>query len=439
MNRTTNASPVLVGLAGVGTVGSGTATVLKRNAQEIECRAGQPITLYVAADHHPLRALKALGDRVILVEDIFQLLNYPDIQVIVELIGGTTVAREFVLAAIEQGKHVVTANKALLAKYGDEIFAAANQYKVMVGFEASVAGGIPIIKALREGLSANRIESIYGIINGTSNYILTAMHHQKICFNEALSDAQQLGYAESDPASDITGYDAGYKLTILATIAFGIPLNFDACYTDGISTLSTVDMDYAEELGYQIKSLGITRRIGDCIELRVHPTLIPSQQLIANVNGVTNAILVNGDIVGRTLYYGPGAGSLPTASAVVADLIDIVRYLPQPTAYHAPFLPSAIRALTVLPINQIFSAYYLRIKVANRAGVMGDITHLLAKHDISIEAVIQKSAVAEENVAQIVVLTNLVQEHLMDDAILAIERLTTVVDKVVRLRVESFK
>lgn len=436
-----NDKPILVGLAGVGTVGSGMAIVLKRNAKEIEHRIGRPITLYAAGDHHPSRAAQVLGDSVILVKDIFQLLSNPAIAIVVELIGGTTAALDFVMGAIEQGKHVVTANKALLAKHGSVIFQTAQKKGVMVGFEASVAGGVPIIKALKEGLSANHIESIRGIINGTSNYILTAMCQQKACFHEALSDAQQLGYAESDPTADVAGHDAGHKLTILAAIAFGVPLYFDACYTEGISTLSTVDMDYAKNLGYNIKSLGITRRVGDKIELRVHPTLIPSHQLIAKVDGVTNAVLVNGDMVGQTLYYGPGAGSLPTASAVVADLMDIARFIDIPLS-HVPYVgmrPALLQTATVLPIQEIFSAYYLRIKVANRTGVLGDITQLLAKHAISIEAVIQKSTVAEENIAQIVVLTNLVQEHLINSAIQAIERLSTVVDNVVRLRVETFK
>lgn len=434
--------PILVGLAGVGTVGSGVATLLKRNLQEIERRLGRSIILYAASDHHAKAARSIVGNEVIFVENVFDLLNYPEIDVIIELMGGTTVAQEFVLEAIKRGKHVVTANKALLAKEGTAIFQAAQKKDVMIGFEASVAGGIPIIKALKEGLSANRVESVCGIINGTSNYILTAMRNQKSCFHEALSDAQQLGYAESDPTSDIEGFDAGYKLTILASVAFGVPICFDACYIEGISALSSIDMDYAEELGYKIKSLGLTKRVGDQIELRVHPTLIPANQLIANVDGVINAVLVSSDMVGKTLYYGPGAGALPTASAVVADLIDIARLLNVLALNRVPytgFQPSAIEALSILPIQDIFSAYYLRIKVTNRMGVLGDITHLLAKNGISIEAVIQKSAVAEEDIAQIVVLTNLVQEHLINIAIRAIEALPIVVDRVVRLRVESFK
>ncbi|MCP1289184.1 MULTISPECIES: homoserine dehydrogenase [Chromobacterium] len=431
--------PINIGLLGVGTVGGGTATVLKRNAEEISRRAGRQIRLLQAANRNQARAQSLLGPDVDVVADAMQVVNNPDVDIVVELIGGDTVAKELVLKAIANGKHVVTANKKLLALHGTEIFARAQEQGVMVAFEAAVAGGIPIIKALREGLSANRIEWIAGIINGTSNFILTEMRDKGASFAEVLAEAQQLGYAEADPTFDIEGHDAGHKLTIMAALAFGIPMQFDRCYLEGISKLEGRDIKYAEELGYRVKLLGLTRRTAAGVELRVHPTLIPARQLIANVNGVMNAVLAKGDAVGPTLYYGAGAGALPTASAVVADIVDVTRLLtadPEHRVPHLAFQPDQLQNLPILPISDVVSSYYLRIGAADRAGVLANITRLLAENGISIEAVIQKGSVSD-GTAEVVILTHRVQEQAIDRAITGIEALESITGKVVRLRMEE--
>ncbi|PTU71668.1 homoserine dehydrogenase [Chromobacterium haemolyticum] len=431
--------PINIGLLGVGTVGGGTATVLKRNAEEISRRAGRQIRLLQAANRNQARAQSLLGPDVDVVADAMQVVNNPDVDIVVELIGGDTVAKELVLKAIANGKHVVTANKKLLALHGTEIFARAQEQGVMVAFEAAVAGGIPIIKALREGLSANRIEWIAGIINGTSNFILTEMREKGAGFAEVLAEAQQLGYAEADPTFDIEGHDAGHKLTIMAALAFGIPMQFDRCYLEGISKLEGRDIKYAEELGYRVKLLGLTRRTPAGVELRVHPTLIPARQLIANVNGVMNAVLAKGDAVGPTLYYGAGAGALPTASAVVADIVDVTRLLtadPEHRVPHLAFQPDQLQDLPILPISDVVSSYYLRIGAADRAGVLANITRLLAENGISIEAVIQKGSVSD-GTAEVVILTHRVQEQAIDRAISGIEALESITGKVVRLRMEE--
>lgn len=431
--------PINIGLLGVGTVGGGTATVLKRNAEEISRRAGRQIRLLQAANRNQARAQSLLGPDVDVVADAMQVVNNPDVDIVVELIGGDTVAKELVLKAIANGKHVVTANKKLLALHGTEIFARAQEQGVMVAFEAAVAGGIPIIKALREGLSANRIEWIAGIINGTSNFILTEMREKGASFVEVLAEAQQLGYAEADPTFDIEGHDAGHKLTIMAALAFGIPMQFDRCYLEGISKLEGRDIKYAEELGYRVKLLGLTRRTPAGVELRVHPTLIPARQLIANVNGVMNAVLAKGDAVGPTLYYGAGAGALPTASAVVADIVDVTRLLtadPEHRVPHLAFQPDQLQDLPILPISDVVSSYYLRIGAADRAGVLANITRLLAENGISIEAVIQKGSVSD-GTAEVVILTHRVQEQAIDRAISGIEALESITGKVVRLRMEE--
>ncbi|NHR06176.1 homoserine dehydrogenase [Chromobacterium haemolyticum] len=431
--------PINIGLLGVGTVGGGTATVLKRNAEEISRRAGRQIRLLQAANRNQARAQSLLGPDVDVVADAMQVVNNPDVDIVVELIGGDTVAKELVLKAIANGKHVVTANKKLLALHGTEIFARAQEQGVMVAFEAAVAGGIPIIKALREGLSANRIEWIAGIINGTSNFILTEMREKGASFGEVLAEAQQLGYAEADPTFDIEGHDAGHKLTIMAALAFGIPMQFDRCYLEGISKLEGRDIKYAEELGYRVKLLGLTRRTAAGVELRVHPTLIPARQLIANVNGVMNAVLAKGDAVGPTLYYGAGAGALPTASAVVADIVDVTRLLtadPEHRVPHLAFQPDQLQNLPILPISDVVSSYYLRIGAADRAGVLANITRLLAENGISIEAVIQKGSVSD-GTAEVVILTHRVQEQAIDRAITGIEALESITGKVVRLRMEE--
>ncbi|HJV05809.1 MAG TPA: homoserine dehydrogenase [Chromobacteriaceae bacterium] len=431
--------PINIGLLGVGTVGGGTATVLKRNAEEISRRAGREIRLFMAADRDLERARSIVGPEVSLVDDANTVVTHPDVDVVVELIGGDTIAKQLVLKAIENGKHVVTANKKLLAIHGNEIFARAQEKGVMVAFEAAVAGGIPIIKALREGLAANHIQWIAGIINGTSNFILTEMREKGSSFADVLAEAQRLGYAEADPTFDIEGHDAGHKLTLMASIAFGIPTQFDKCYLEGISKLDAKDIRYAEELGYRVKLLGLTRRTAAGIELRVHPTLIPESQLIANVNGVMNAVLAKGDAIGQTLYYGAGAGALPTASAVVADIIDVARLLTAETEHRVPplaFQPDQLKDLPILPIDEVVSSYYLRIGAADRAGVLANITRLLADNGISIEALIQKGSVSE-GTAEVVILTHRVQEKAINTAIAAIETLDSVTGKVVRLRMED--
>ncbi|SUX30397.1 homoserine dehydrogenase [Chromobacterium vaccinii] len=431
--------PINIGLLGVGTVGGGTATVLKRNAGEISRRAGREIRLLVAASRDAAKARAALGPEVSVVDDAHHVVDNPEVDIVVELIGGDAIAKELVLKAIANGKHVVTANKKLLALHGTEIFARAQEKGVMVAFEAAVAGGIPIIKTLREGLAANRIEWIAGIINGTSNFILTEMRDKGASFADVLAEAQKLGYAEADPTFDIEGHDAGHKLTIMAALAFGIPMQFDQCYLEGISKLDGRDIRYAEELGYRVKLLGLTRRTDKGVELRVHPTLIPEGRLIANVNGVMNAVLVKGDAVGPTLYYGAGAGALPTASAVVADIVDVTRLLtsdPEHRVPHLAFQPDQLQDLPILPIAEVTSSYYLRIGAIDRAGVLANITRLLAENGISIEALIQKGSISA-GTAEVVILTHRVLEKAINRAIAGIEALDSVDGKVVRLRMEE--
>ena len=432
--------PIRVGLLGIGTVGSGTWDVLNRNADEIRRRAGRAIQITHVADQDLARAKKITGGKARLSEDAFELVRSKDVDIVIELIGGTTVARDLQLEAIRHGKHVVTANKALLATHGNEIFAAAQKQGVMVAFEAAVAGGVPIIKALREGLSANRIEWIAGIINGTSNFILSEMREKGLPFEAALKDAQAKGYAEADPTFDIEGVDAAHKLTILSAIAFGIPMQFQRAYTEGIAKLTQQDIRYAEELGYRIKLLGITKRTAKGIELRVHPTLIPARRLIANVEGVMNAILVKGDAVGPTLYYGAGAGSLPTASAVVADLVDVTRLItadPEQRVPHLAFQPDQLSDTPVLPIGDVETSYYLRMRVKDEPGVLADIARILADCRISIDAMVQKEPAEGEKQVDIVMLTHRALESDIMEATKRIENLKTVLGSIVRLRQES--
>lgn len=433
-------NPVKVGLLGLGTVGGGTLNVLVRNAAEIARRAGREIVVtHAAARAFNAEDLDGL-DRVEVGEDGFAVVDNPDIDIVVELIGGYSPARELVLKAIENGKHVVTANKALIAMHGNEIFEAAQRQGVTVAFEAAVAGGIPIIKALREGLAANHIEWIAGIINGTGNFILTEMKDKGRDFADVLSEAQTLGYAEADPTFDVEGIDAAHKLTILASLAFGIPLQFDRCYTEGISRIEPQDVVYAEQLGYRIKHLGVTRRTGQGIELRVHPTLIPERRLIANVDGVMNAVLVHGDAVGPTLYYGAGAGSLPTASAVVADVIDVTRTLttdPENRVPHLAFQPDELSDLSVLAMDDVETAYYLRMTAVDRPGVVAAVAGILGDAGISIEAMQQKEPLAGETEVPLVILTDRVREQQMNDSISKIEALDAIRAGITRIRVES--
>ena len=432
--------PVNVGLLGIGTVGGGTWDVLNRNADEIRRRAGRAIRITHVADKAVDRARKIVGKRASVTHDAFRLVRGNDVEIVVELIGGTTVAKELVLEAIRHGKQVVTANKALLATHGNEIFAAAQKKGVMVAFEAAVAGGIPIIKALREGLTANRIEWIAGIINGTSNFILSEMRDKGLPFAEALKEAQARGYAEADPTFDIEGVDAAHKLTILSALAFGIPMQFKKAYTEGISKLTKADIAYAEELGYRIKLLGITRRAPKGIELRVHPTLVPARRLIANVEGVMNGILVKGDAVGATLYYGAGAGSQPTASAVVADLVDVTRLItadPEQRVPHLAFQPDQLSRERVLPIGEVETSYYLRMRVLDKPGVLADITRILAASRISIDAMVQKEPGEGESRVDIVLLTHRALEKNVDRAMARIEKLASVLGSVTRIRLES--
>src|SRR5688572_15123857 len=432
--------PINVGLLGIGIVGGGTWDVLNRNADEIQRRAGRAIRIVVVADKAVDRARKIVGKKAKVVADAFQVVRGNEVEIVVELIGGTTIARDLVLEAIRRGKHVVTANKALLATHGNEIFAAAQKKGVMVAFEAAVAGGVPIIKALREGLTANRIEWIAGIINGTSNFILSEMRDKGIAFAEALKDAQARGYAEADPTFDIEGVDAAHKLTILSALAFGIPMQFGRCFREGIQKLTKADIGYAEELGYRIKLLGITRRAKRGIELRVHPTLVPARRLIANVEGVMNAILVKGDAVGPTLYYGAGAGAQPTASAVVADLVDVTRLItadPEQRVPHLAFQPDQLSNEKILGIEEVETACYLRMRVQDKPGVLADITRTLADSKISIEAMVQKEAGEGERQVDIVLLTNRAIEGNVKQAIARIEKLPTVVGAVTRIRMEA--
>jgi homoserine dehydrogenase len=432
--------PINVGLLGIGTVGGGTWEVLARNADEIRRRAGRAIRITHVADKDTKKASKLVGKKARVVGDAFAVARDKDVEIVVEVIGGTAVAKELVLEAIRNGKHVVTANKALLATHGNEIFAAAQKKGVMVAFEASVAGGIPIIKALREGLAANRIEWIAGIINGTSNFILSEMRDKGIAFGAALADAQARGYAEADPTFDIEGIDAAHKLTILSALAFGVPMQFRKAYTEGISKLTQQDIRYAEELGYRIKLLGITKIKNSGIELRVHPTLVPARRLIANVEGVMNAILVKGDAVGPTLYYGAGAGSLPTASAVVADLVDVTRLVtadPHHRVPHLAFQPDQLSATPILGIGEVETSYYLRMRVQDRPGVLADITRILADSRISIDAMVQKEPGEGEKRVDIVMLTHRALEKNVDRAMRKIEKLSTVVGSVTRIRLEE--
>ncbi|MBL8526580.1 MAG: homoserine dehydrogenase [Burkholderiales bacterium] len=432
--------PIHAGLLGIGTVGGGTFTVLTRNQGEIARRAGREIAIRTVADRDVEKARSLVNGAAEVTDDAFSVVRDPDIDIVIELIGGCTVARELILAAIDHGKHVVTANKALLALHGNEIFAAAQEKGVMVAFEAAVCGGIPIIKALREGLTANRIEWIAGIINGTSNFILTEMRSRGVSFELALKDAQARGYAEADPTFDIEGIDAAHKLAIMAAISFGIPMKFDSAYTEGISKLTRLDIRYAEELGYRIKLLGITKRKPDGIELRVHPTLIPERRLIANVDGVMNAVLVKGDAVGATLYYGAGAGAEPTASAVVADLVDVTRMHtadPEHRVPHLAFQPDKVSDLPILPMAEVESAYYLRMRAYDKPGVLADITRILADVEISIDAMMQKESQEGEEHADIIMLTHVTREKHVNAAIGRIEKLPTITGAVTRIRTEE--
>ena len=437
--------PIKVALLGIGTVGSGVFNVLRRNQAEISARVGRGIEIVLVADRNLAHAKSITGDAVEVIDDAFAAVSRPDIDVVVELIGGYTVAKELVLKAIENGKHVVTANKALLAVHGTEIFKAAQQKGVMVAFEAAVAGGIPIIKALREGLSANRIEWIAGIINGTTNFILSEMRDKGLDFADVLKEAQRLGYAEADPTFDIEGVDAAHKITLLSAIAFGTDVQFDKTYVEGITQLASVDIRYAEQLGYRIKLLGVTRRAAEGIELRVHPTLIPAKRLIANVEGAMNAVVVHGDAVGTTLYYGKGAGSEPTASAVIADLVDVARLHTAEQEHRVPHLafhPNAMQThLPLLPMSAVVTSYYLRLRVADQAGVLAQITGILAAANISIDAIVQREADevggAETNQTDVIILTHDCTESAMTAAIAQMQALPTVYQPIVRIRKEE--
>ncbi len=432
--------PINVGLLGIGTVGGGTFTVLQRNCEEIARRAGREIRIVVVADKNLELAKQVTGGACRLTDDAFSVVTDPEVDIVIELIGGYGVARQLVMQAINNGKHVVTANKALLATHGNEIFKAAQDKGVMVGFEAAVAGGIPIIKAVREGLTANRIEWIAGIINGTTNFILSEMRDKGLSFDTVLKEAQRLGYAEADPTFDIEGVDAAHKITILASLAFGIPMQFDKAYIEGISKLDAVDIKYAEQLGYRIKLLGITRRTDEGVELRVHPTLIPAKRLIANVEGAMNAVLVQADAVGATLYYGKGAGAEPTASAVIADLVDITRMHtadPENRVPHLAFQPDAMVELPMLAMDDVTTSYYLRLRVADKTGVLADITRILADENISIDAVIQKEPADGETEADLIMLTHQTREKCLKSAIVKIEGLGVVTGHVTKLRMEE--
>ncbi|MBK5942008.1 homoserine dehydrogenase [Halochromatium roseum] len=435
--------PVKIGLLGLGTVGGGSVTVLTRNADEIARRAGRAIQItHAAARQYDPARIQGLEQIERISDDAFAVVDDPEVEIVIELIGGYSPARELVLKAIENGKHVVTANKALIAMHGNEIFAAAQAKGVMVGFEAAVAGGIPIIKAVREGLAANRIEWIAGIINGTGNFILTEMRDKGRDFADVLAEAQRLGYAEADPTFDVEGIDAAHKLTILASLAFGIPLQFDKTFTEGISQIEPQDVAFAAELGYRIKHLGITRRTTAGIEMRVHPTLIPHRRLIANVDGVMNAVLVKGDAVGPTLYYGAGAGALPTASAVVADVVDLVRALttdPTNRVPHLAFQPGELADTPVLPIDAVETAYYLRITALDRPGVMASIAGILSEEGISIEAIKQKEPAEGESTVPLILLTHRIEEAAMNRAIARIEAFDGISGKVVRIRMEGLE
>jgi len=431
---------VKIGLLGLGTVGGGVANVLSGNRREIVRRAGRDIVVTHAASRDTPTDVNI--DGITLFKDAFEVVNDPDIDIVVELIGGLEPAKSLTLQAISNGKHVVTANKALIAKHGNEIFAAAQNQGVTVAFEAAVAGGIPIIKALREGLSANHIDWAAGIINGTGNFILSEMRDKGRDFADVLAEAQALGYAEADPTFDVEGIDAAHKLTIIASIAFGIPLQFEKCYTEGISHIDSADVRYAEEFGYRIKHLGLTRRTNDGIELRVHPTLIPERRLLANVDGVMNAVLVHGDAIGPTLYYGAGAGRTPTASAVVADIVDVVRALttdPENRVPHLAFQADALIDTPILDMNEVETAYYLRMQAEDKSGVLASVTEILAGQDISIEAMLQKAPSEGSSYLPVVLLTHRVKERQMNKAIQQIEALDAIKGHVTRIRIETLE
>ena len=439
MNQGKGVEPVKIGILGLGTVGSGTVNVLTRNSDEILRRAGRAIRVVHAAARDLSRKRNCPTEGIRLTTNPEEVVNDPEVAVVVELMGGYEPARTLVLQAIANGKHVVTANKAMIARHGNEIFAAAQKKGVMVAFEAAVAGGIPIIKTIREGLAGNRIEWLAGIINGTSNFILTEMRDKGADFADVLREAQRLGYAEADPTFDVEGIDAAHKLTILAAIAFGIPLQFDKAYTEGITRITRLDVEYAEQLGYRIKSLGIARRAANGVELRVHPTLIPERRLIANVDGVMNAVLVKGDAVGPTMYYGAGAGADPTASAVVADIVDVVRTLtsdPTNRVPHLAFQPDQLSDLPILPMDEVETAYYLRLQAQDRPGVLAEVTRILGDLDISIEAIVQKEPRAGEDTLPVIILTQRVLERHMNQAIAKIEALPSITGKVMRIRIE---
>jgi homoserine dehydrogenase len=436
--------PIQAGLLGIGTVGKGTFEVLRRNQEEITRRAGRGIEITMVADLDTERARAVVGPRVTVVNDARAVIANPDIDIVIELIGGYGIARSMVMEAIEAGKHVVTANKALLAVHGTEIFAAAHRKGVMVGFEAAVAGGIPIIKALREGLTANRIQWIAGIINGTTNFILSEMRDKGLDFDVVLKQAQALGYAEADPTFDIEGVDAAHKATIMSAIAFGIPVQFDKAYVEGITKLGAQDIRYAEQLGYRIKLLGITKRTAKGIELRVHPALVPTRRLIANVEGAMNAVMVQADAVGTTLYYGKGAGSEPTASAVIADLVDITRLDTAHVEQRVPYLafqPDALSDVPVLPISEVVTSYYLRLRVADETGVLARVTGILAEAGISIDAMLQREAdeVGGEGSTQtdLIILTHDCVEARMNEAMAQMQALPTVLAAITRIRKEE--
>jgi homoserine dehydrogenase len=436
--------PIQVGLLGMGTVGSGTFNVLRRNQEEIQRRAGRGIEITMVADLDVAKAQSLVGAHVKVVSDARQIIANPEIDIVVELIGGYGIAKSLVLEAIAAGKHVVTANKALLAVHGTEIFAAAHAKGVMVAFEAAVAGGIPIIKALREGLTANRIQWVAGIINGTTNFILSEMRDKGLDFDVVLKEAQRLGYAETDPTFDIEGVDAAHKVTLMSALAFGIPVQFDKAHIEGITKLGAADIKYAEQLGYRIKLLGITKRTESGVELRVHPSLVPTQRLIANVEGAMNAVMVQGDAVGTTLYYGKGAGSEPTASAVIADLVDITRLHtadPLNRVPHLAFQPDAMSSLKIMPMTDIVTSYYLRLRVADEAGVLAKLTGLLAEANISIDAVLQREAdqvsQAGENQTDVIILTHDTREGNMNDVLAQMQALPTVMAPITKIRKEE--
>ena len=429
-----------VGLIGAGTVGGGTYKILKENFNEIYRKTGKEIVVFALAEKDTKRAKEVVDDKTLIFEDAFDLVKDQNIHIVVELIGGTGISKDLVVEALKNNKHVVTANKALIAMHGEELVDLAIKHNVNLSYEAAVAGGIPIIKAIREGLAANKIEWIAGILNGTTNYILTEMKENNLTFEVALKQAQELGFAEADPTFDIEGVDAAHKITILASIAFGIPINFNAVHIEGISNLAQKDIIYAEELGYKIKLLGITKHTNDAIELRVHPTLIPEKRLVANVDGAMNAVLVKGDMVGPTMYYGAGAGSEPTASAVVADIIDLARNLESNNTTLIPilgFVKNAIKAKKMLSIEETTSEFYLRFSMKNESGVLAKITQVFAQHSISIDAMVQKEVQEDDEIVDIILVTSNMVEKEMNKIINEIEALPENKDKVVKLRIEQ--